>query len=231
MTRIATHGCSRRSAAGAPVGTAGEAWRVGVQLLVVLAGAGRGSGSPLLGHRAKHHRDRVPGHEAQELLPARSVRRTIGGQGLQQGHRVAAPPVAHRLDVGVLVGVEGGGDGHPAGEVAQRVHCVPAGADDRLGAVPAAVQNTPATWGNIISMPLNELLGRGRSPGRSTRDRAGAAAPGGALRTGRRRGSPRRVGARRARGDRRRRADGVSFGTISPAHHGSARNDLMRAAI
>src|SRR5690606_21080333 len=53
--------------------------------------------------------------------------------GAEQAHRVLAAAVAARLDVGVLVGVEAGGDGHAAGEVGPRGAPGAGGAQEGLG--------------------------------------------------------------------------------------------------
>ena len=105
----------------------------------------------------------------------------------QQAHGVRAPAVAHRLDVGVFVGVDRRGDGDAVGEVGRRV--VGLGADDGLavGAGDGAEPGRQVRQAGLVPEPVQELLGAecgGREHDLVGPERAGAAPQPGARATG-----------------------------------------------
>ena len=103
----------------------------------------------------------------------------------QQAHGVGPLPVAHRLDVGLGVGVDRGGDGDAVGEV--QVVVVGLGGDDGLAVGPAQVAEAlgqpgqAAVAGQLVQQLLGADGGRPRSTtcsARNVRRRLRSQAPG-----------------------------------------------------
>ena len=94
-------------------------------------------------------------------LRARVV--AVGEHRLQHRHRVEALAVAHRLDVGVGVGVEARGDRDAVGVVG-RVVLGGDGAEDRLGVGARQVAEPPGQPGQValVLHPVQQLLGAER---------------------------------------------------------------------
>ena len=101
----------------------------------------------------------------QPGLPARVRPVVVGEHGLQQRHHVAALAVAHRLDVGVLVGVERRGDRDALAVVDGGVGGD--GAQDRLGVGAREVAEPVGELGQValVLHPVQQPLGAERGGG------------------------------------------------------------------
>src|SRR5664279_3460845 len=83
---------------------------------------------------------------------------TIGHDGVEQAHRVAALAVANRFDVGVLVRVPRRGDGHPLGVVGFGL--VHPHAEQRLGVGARQIaQACRDLRQRRVAQPMQQLLG------------------------------------------------------------------------